>query len=161
MINIEVGGEDFAGLGEEALNELRPWAEREVTAGAELIASNARALLGRRGSGRNVKRVMKRGRRRTVVDEQASAPGEPPAIHDGRLQKSIKATKAKWRRNLVTAAAGPKGKRKGDDMAAVGTLLEFGGRVGKNHAVVLAPRPFMRPAETAARPVIDARLARE
>jgi phage gpG-like protein len=134
MIDIKVSGPSLAGLGDEILLGMQPWAEKEVAFGAELIASNARALLSRES-------------------EHASQPGQPPAEHTGKLLKSVKATKPKWNGMEVSAAAGP-----GAPMTAIGYVQEFGGRVGKDKKVYLPPRPYMRPAEAAAEPVIQARL---
>lgn len=156
MIRVTVSGDNFDKLGDEALLELKPDAESFVDAGARIIRRNAQTLLSRRGTGNIVKRFVKTRKRsgRSIVFENASVPGAPPAFHLGKLQRSLKVTKPKWKGLVVTAAVGPKGK-----MTAIAHILEFGGRVGRKLLTVIAARPFMRPAERMSESEID-RVAR-
>jgi len=158
MIAMQISGEDFKNLDKEVLLELKPEAEAAVQYGADLIADNARRLLGRRGTGRTYLRFFKSKRRkgRDIARAQSSVPGDPPARETGKLQAAVYSSKAKWRGWTVMAFAGIRPKK----LVPIAWVLEFGGRVGRNGAVMLPPRPFMRPAEQKARALVLARMER-
>lgn len=153
MFDLRVEGESVKGqLGKELLAELKADVEPIVAAAAQSYVAHAREMLSRRGTGRWYNRYIKTRRRagRDIVAHQASSPGDPPAIDQGKLQKSIRATKPRWRGWACYARIGSR--------LPQASVLEFGGRVGKG--VVLKPRPYMRPAEKMVARELDARLER-
>lgn len=114
---------------------------------ALVLEGNLKQILLTPGKGR----IYKRGKN---ITHQASAPGDPPAPDIGTLQRSIT-------HEVGSSSIGGRG-RLGSGIARtvrVGSPLtyawplEFGTtKAGKNHNVVILPRPFMRPALAASRP---------
>lgn len=71
------------------------------------------------------------------IPYQASAPGEPPALREGNLRKSISHTLPKWEGVNVSCEVGSE--------APQANILEYGGVAGRNHNVRILPRPYMAP----------------
>lgn len=87
-----------------------------------------------RGSRRPDRTVRTRGAPRVKLGSRASAPGDPPAPDSGALRNSVLFHEQNGK-DVVGV----------DQPQAPG--LEFGTKTaGKNHNVVILPRPFMRPA---------------
>lgn len=89
-----------------------------------------------------------------VIDgksHQASAPGEPPALFEGDLRKSISHTPPQWSGNNVFGEVG--------STAAKAALLEYGGVTGKGHHTRILPRPYFGPTLLEQEDKINAILA--
>ena len=67
-----------------------------------------------------------------------SPPGAPPAIITGTLRRSVITQPPVGGGGLWTASGGP--------TIVYARIQELGGRAGRNHASVLPPRPYVRPA---------------
>lgn len=86
-----------------------------------------------KGSRRKDGTVRTRGAARVKLGSRASAPGDPPAPDSGALRNSVKYHK-QGDKDVV-----------GVDQPQA-PALEYGTKTaGKNHNVVILPRPFMRP----------------
>jgi phage gpG-like protein len=66
---------------------------------------------------------------------QASAPGEPPALLDGDLRKSITHDGPTWSGDEISGEVGSSLEK--------AALLEFGGMTGRGHLTRILPRPYM------------------
>jgi len=86
----------------------------------------------------------------------ASAPGEVPAVREGRYRDSWKATRAYQTPNGIGAAAVSDLVTKDGD--PIGLLLEDGTSDIVNYRVRMQPRPHLREAINRALPLIDAKL---
>lgn len=133
-MNVQVSGQDFEGLAEEALGELRPRALEAAGRAAEVVAERMRRL----------------------VSGSSSRPGDPPALRSGALRRSIRATRAgESRRGTIGAVV-----KVGNPIASV---LEFGGKEQGRTVDTLGryrpPRPFVRPALEQTRPHVDQIIA--
>ncbi len=67
-----------------------------------------------------------------------SPPGGPPAIITGTLRRSVITNPPVGGGGLWSASGGP--------TIVYSRIQELGGRAGRNHASVLPPRPYVRPA---------------
>jgi phage gpG-like protein len=124
--------EGLEGLGDEELARLMERGPDAVEAAAMHFAEAVRQTLGPESgprTGRTYK-VSKRGRL-----HQASAPGEPPAVLNGFLRRSIAHETARWNGNAIESPVGT--------AMEYGRILEFGG-VTPNGARIL-PRPYWEP----------------
>ena len=89
----------------------------------------------------------------TATEYRASAPGEPPAVREGRYRDSWKTSTAVRQGTRVAASAYTDLRVGSSGQYVLGELLEFG-------TVKMAPRPHVRPAIETAKPKINA-LVRE
>ena len=87
----------------------------------------------------------------------ASAPGEPPAIREGRYREAWSSTKAVETGNAVIAAA-VNDQKVGPYL--LGVLLEEGSSDLVNFRVRMEPRPHIRPALERVRPDVEALIRR-
>ena len=67
-----------------------------------------------------------------------SPPGEPPALVSGALRGSV--------RPEPPVASGPRAEVTVGGTVIYARIQELGGRAGRNHASVLPPRPYLKPA---------------
>ncbi len=163
-MGIRVTGDDFRGLGSEALFEYRPGCVASVRAGQEAMLEKLRDLLSRRGTGRLYRsrrvRGLRRGRfgyrggsgRFVAGMHQASAPGQPPAMDLGEYRDSFEATPIQVNGDSVEGDVVTEDER--------ARTLEYGGWTGRSHATRILPRPHVRPALDEAEKAVDARLSR-
>lgn len=142
MIEVRGYWEGLEGLGEDALQELRPQAEHAVMRAVVHLTNAIKTTLTGQRTGRTYK-ISKTGRLHT-----ASAPGEPPAVLYGNLRNSVGWSKPTWDGLTVSAEAGvglgtkPSGGLP-DPEKTYARRLEFGGM--DSRGVYIAPRPYMEP----------------
>lgn len=132
--------EGLDGLGEEALQELRPEAEHNVLRAAIHLVNAIKVTLTGERSGRTYK-VSKTGRLHV-----ASAPGEPPAVLYGNLRNSIGMSAIRWEGMTVTVEVGVGlGAKAGnvDPERTYARRLELGGL--DSRGVRILPRPYIEP----------------
>lgn len=67
-----------------------------------------------------------------------SAPGDPPALVSGALRRSVK--------TVPGTARGARASVKVGGTVVYARIQELGGRAGRNHASLLPPRPYLKPA---------------
>jgi len=147
--------EGIDGMGEDMLRELRPVAEKAMTAGGIRFRSELRKTLTGTRTGREYK-VSKTG-----ALHVASAPGEAPAVLFGNLRNSMGFTEPKWEGWTLAMEVGSGlgiGSDVGDPEAAVANAyarrLEYGGE--DSRGVKIAARPYMGPTELRMEPILDA-----
>ena len=155
MIEFTGSWTGLEGLGEEALAELRPKAERAVMKALLLYQRELKKTLTGKRSGRKYK-VSKKGKLHI-----ASAPGEPPAVLFGNLLKSVGVTPPKWDGNTIEGEVGiglgvkPAGGVH-DPAKTYARRLEFGG--SDSRGIYIAPRPYLEPTSIRVEPQIEAIL---
>lgn len=150
--------EGLDGLGEEAMEELRPRAEAVVKAAGLYFAGEIKTTLTGARSGRTYK-VSKTGQLHV-----ASAPGEPPAVLMGALRNSIGSSEPVWEGDAVSVEIGPgigttPGGGDQDPADSYARRMEMGG--ADSRGIMIEPRPYMAPTELRVTPVIDAMLKAE
>lgn len=110
----------------EEFEALRPAAEGAIMAATLYYEGKVKQKL-RNIPARTGRVYVIRGRR-----HQASAPGEPPALEEGKLRQSITHSDPRWEGDNVSAEVGTS--------MPQGRILELGG-VGGNGSRIL-PRPY-------------------
>jgi phage gpG-like protein len=136
------GFDDFS----RQVKQLKPAAKRAI--GLTLVAAIKEELstpgrgryrrgetkrLGKGSINKKTGQQRTRGAVRTALGSRASAPGDPPAPDSGALRNSVKYHEQKGKDVVGT-----------DQPQA--PALEYGTKTaGKDHNVVILPRPFMRP----------------
>jgi phage gpG-like protein len=113
-------------MAEEEFEDLRPNVEAAIMAATLYYEGKVKQKL-RNIPARTGRVYTKRGRR-----HQASAPGEPPALEEGKLRQSITHTPVRWEGDNASAEVGTS--------MPQGRILELGG-VGGNGSRIL-PRPY-------------------
>lgn len=157
---IDITAEEWTGLdglGEEALREIRPQAERTVLKAELLLEKTVKETLKGKRSGRTYK-VSKTG-----ALHVSSAPGEPPATLFGNLSQSVGHSEPEWKGWTVEGRVGPGLGQSPTDGSpdpgkAYARRLEYGG--ADSRGVMIEPRPYMEPSARKAEPGMD-RIFRE
>jgi hypothetical protein len=142
------------GLGEDALNEIKPRAEAAVKGAVIFAAAETKITLTGARHGRAY-RVSRSGPLHI-----AAAPGEPPAVLFGNLRNSVGSSKPQWDGWEVSAEFGvglgqpPSG---GVDPAnSYARIQEWGGVTGRG--VRIPPHPYLEPTVLRIEPRLEEML---
>lgn len=131
-VNVRIEGENFIDLGDEIVNETLPVVKQLAKAASKIFLTN----------------VQRRLRGRIAARGAASAEGEAPNYQSGDLYRSFDTASVRVLSNVVQAGI------KSSEPHEKVNSIEYG-HVSKG-GVHVGPRPFLRPAEEAIRPEIDA-----
>lgn len=144
--------EGLDGMGEEAMREIRPEAERVVLQASLVLEGTIKRTLTGKRSGRTYK-VSRTGRLHV-----ASAPGEAPAVQFGDLRRSVGHSDPEWEGWTVGCEVGPglgqaPGAGRADPGEGYARRLEWGGT--DSRGTYIAPRPYMEPSAQKAEQPMD------
>jgi len=131
------------GLGDDALQEMRPQAEHTVMKASLYLESTIKRKLTGARSGRSYKVS------RTGATHIASAPGEAPAVLFGNLRNSVGHSHPEWSGWTISQLVGPGlGTKPGGGVSDPGDAyarrLEWGG--ADSRGVMIFPRPYIEPS---------------